>query len=107
MKRGKFLAAILGIVGAGMLALGVGSNSASAQVYPGCAPGYYYANGYCYPYQAAPPPVLYYPPAYYAPPPIVIGPTFGIGFGFGGGFPRFHDGFHDGFRGGFHGGHHR
>ena len=107
MKRGKFLAAILGIAGAGMLALGVGSNSASAQVYPGCAPGYYYANGYCYPYQAAPPPVLYYPPAYYAPPPIVIGPTFGIGFGFGGGFPRFHDGFHDGFRGGFHGGHHR
>ena len=105
MKRGKFLAAMLGIAGAGMVALGMSSTSASAQSYPSCAPGYYYANGYCYPYQAAPPPVdYYYPPAYYAPP--VFYPTIGIGFGFGGGF---HHGFHEGFHGGgFHGGgHHR
>ena len=92
MTRGKILAATLGIVGMGMLALGMGSTPASAQAY-GCAPGYYYANGYCYPYQAVPPPVTYYPDYYYAPP--IIAPTFGIGFGFGGGFH------HD-----FHGGHH-
>ena len=53
MKRGKFLAAILGIAGLGMLALGIGSTPASAQAYgvPACAAGYYYANGYCYPYR--------------------------------------------------------
>ena len=101
MKRGKFLGAMLGIAGAGLLALGMSSTSATAQAYPSCAPGYYYANGYCYPYQAAP---VYYPPAYYDPP-VFIAPTFGIGFGFGGGF---HHGFHRGFHGdGFHGGHHR
>jgi hypothetical protein len=104
MKRGKLLAAMLGIAGVGAVALGMSSTSASAQGYAGCAPGYYYANGYCYPYQAAPPPVVYdyyYPPSYYASP-VFVGPTFGIGFGFGGG--GFH---HDHFRGGFHGGHHR
>jgi hypothetical protein len=105
MKRGKFLGAMLGIAGVGMLALGIGSTPASAQAYaaPVCAAGYYYANGYCYPYQA--PPVVYAPPTYYAPPPVVVGPSFGIGFGFGGGF---HD--RDDFRGGdhdFHGGGHR
>jgi hypothetical protein len=31
MKRGKFSAALLGIAGAGMLALGIGSTPASAQ----------------------------------------------------------------------------
>jgi len=67
-----------------MLALGMSSTSASAQAYAGCAPGYYFANGYCYPYQAAPPPVAYYPPAYYAPP--VYFPSFNIGFGFGSGW---------------------
>jgi hypothetical protein len=92
---------MLGVASVGMLALGLSATSASAQGYPSCAPGYYFANGYCYPYQAAPPPVdYYYPPAYYAPP-VVVGPAFGIGFGFGGGF---HHGFHGG---GFHGGHHR
>jgi len=48
MKRGKFLAATLGIAGVGMLALGMSSTSASAQAYypaPVCAAGYYYANG--------------------------------------------------------------
>lgn len=101
MKRGKVLAAMLGIAGVGMLALGMSSTNASAQVYgaPACAAGYYYANGYCYPYQA-PPPVAYYPPAYYAAPPVVVGPAFGIGFGFGGGW---HGG---GWHGGGHGGHH-
>ena len=60
MKRGKFLAAMLGIAGVGIAALGMSSTSASAQgYYPSCVPGYYYANGYCYPYQAAPPPVDY------------------------------------------------
>ncbi|HEY3916301.1 MAG TPA: hypothetical protein VGL83_00835 [Stellaceae bacterium] len=85
MKRGKILAASLAIAGAGMLALGIGSSPASAQAYPSCSPGYYYANGYCYPYQPAPPPVTYYPPAYYAPPPVVVAPAIGFGFGFGGG----------------------
>lgn len=95
MKRGKLLAAGLAIAGIGMLALGAGSTPASAQVYaaptPACAAGYYYANGYCYPYQPAPPPVTYYPPAYYAPPPVIVGPSFGIGFGFGGGWHGDHD----------------
>jgi hypothetical protein len=108
MKRGKFLAAILGITGLGMLALGIGSTPASAQAYgvPACAAGYYYANGYCYPYQAAPPPVVYYPPTYYASPPVVVGPTFGIGFGFGSGWHG--GGWHGGgwHGGGWHGGGH-
>ena len=47
MKRGKFLAALLGIAGVGMLALGMSSTNASAQVYgaPACAAGYYYGPG--------------------------------------------------------------
>ncbi len=104
MTRGKTVAAILGFAGVGMLSLGLGSTTASAQAYPTCAPGYYYANGYCYPYQPAPPPVTYYPNYYYAPPPpVVVGPSFGIGFNFGGGGYH-HDRDHD-----FHGGgdHHR
>jgi hypothetical protein len=87
MKRGKILATTLAIAGMGMLAFGATTAPASAQVYAapaGCAAGYYYANGYCYPYQPAPPPVAYYPPAYYAPPPVIVGPAIGIGFGFGG-----------------------
>ena len=84
MKRGKMVAAALAVAGLGTVAL-AGSSPASAQAYPTCSPGYYYANGYCYPYQPAPPPVTYYPPEYYAPPPVVFGPSFGIGFGFGGG----------------------
>jgi hypothetical protein len=104
MKRGKFLAAMLGIAGAGMLALGMSSTSAFAQAYASCAPVNDYASGYGYPYQSAPPPVAYYPPAYYAPPPVYVGPTFGIGFGFGGGWHG--GGWHGGgwHGGGWHGG---
>lgn len=85
MKRGKIWTAALAVAGVGAVAL-AGSSPASAQgyYYPSCSPGYYYSNGYCYPYQPAPPPVTYYPPEYYAPPPVVFGPSFGIGFGFGG-----------------------
>lgn len=96
MKRGKILAATLAIAGVGMLALGATTAPASAQVYAApaaCAPGYYYANGYCYPYRAAPPPVAYYPPDYYYAPPVVVGPAFGINLDFGGG----------GHGGGYHG----
>jgi hypothetical protein len=108
MTRGKTLAAILGIAGVGMLALGAGATPAAAQgyYYPTCAAGYYYANGYCYPYQPAPHPVTYYPDYYYAPPPVVVGPSFGINFGFGGGFHHDRD-FHRHFRHDFHGEHHR
>ena len=81
MKRNsRILAATLAI--AGGLVLGVGMSSTPASAAPYCAPGYYFAGGYCYPYQA--PPVTYYPPAYYAPPPVYYGPSIGIGFGFGG-----------------------
>lgn len=92
MKRGKMVAAALAVAGLGTMAL-AGSSPASAQgyYYPRCSPGYYYANGYCYPYQPAPPPVTYYPPEYYAPPPVVFGPSFGIGFGFGGGARHEHE----------------
>ncbi|HVA14356.1 MAG TPA: hypothetical protein VNF99_13980 [Stellaceae bacterium] len=98
MTRGKILAASLAVAGALTVGLGAGSSPASAQGY-GCMRGYYYANGYCYPYAAPPPPVTYYPPTYYDPPPVVVGPSFGINFGFG------DDDWHGGDRdGGFHGG---
>ena len=81
MKRGKILAAALGIAGLGMVALGAASTPALADRY--CGPGYHFVGGYCY--VNPPPPVYYYPPAYYAPPPVVVGPAFGINLGFGGG----------------------
>lgn len=86
MTCGKIVA-MLGVAGGLMLGLGASAIPAAAQpyYYPACAPGYYYANGYCYPYTPPPPPVTYYyPPEYYGPPPVAIGPSFGITFGFGG-----------------------
>jgi hypothetical protein len=78
MTRGKIVAAMLGIAGVGMTALGLSSTPASADRY--CGPGYHWYAGYCYPN-----PVVYAPPApIYYPAPVVLAPTFGIGFGFGG-----------------------
>jgi hypothetical protein len=95
MKRGKNLAVALAVAGTIVLGFGASSIPASAQVYAACAPGYYYAAGYCYPY---------YPPTYYDYGGAFFSPT--IGFGFGGGFRHFdRDDFRGGFRGGgFHGG---
>ena len=85
MTRGKILAAMLGIAGVGMMALGLSSTPASADRY--CGPGYHWAAGYCYP-NARP---YYYPPAYYAPPaPVVVAPSVGLTFGFGGGDHHWH-----------------
>ena len=85
MTRGKIVAAMLGIAGVGLVALGFGSTPASADPY--CGPGYHWAAGYCYPNR----PVYYYPqsyyytPAYYpAPAPVVLAPAIGFTFGFGG-----------------------
>ena len=80
MTRGKIVAAMLGIAGVGLVALGFGSTPASADPY--CGPGYHWAGGYCYPN----PPVYYYPPATYypAPAPVVLAPAIGFTFGFGG-----------------------
>lgn len=86
MTRGKTVAAMLGIAGVGLMAVGLGSTPASADPY--CGPGYHWAVGYCYPN----PPVYYYPPAtYYPPAPVVLAPPIAFTFGFGGGF---HHGFH-------------
>ena len=94
MTRGKNLMAALAVAGTVVLGIGASSTPASAQVYPTCAPGYYYASGYCYPYAPT-----YYPPTYY---------DYGDPFiGFGDGFHHFdRDDFRGGgFRGGgFHGG---
>jgi hypothetical protein len=86
MIRGTIVAAMLGLAGVGLMALGLGSTPASADPY--CGPGYHWYAGHCYPNR----PVVYAPaaPVYY-PAPVVLAPTFGIGFGFGGGF---HHGFH-------------
>ena len=98
MKRGKILAAALGIAGVGMLALGMSSAPASADPY--CGPHYHWYAGYCYPNR----PVIYYPPppAYYPPPPppvvvapvvaapIIAAPTLGFTFAFGGGHHGHH-----------------
>lgn len=94
MTRGRILAAMLGIAGVGMVALGLGSTPASADPY--CGPGYHWVAGYCYPNAPVyryPPPAAYYPapayysaPAYYAAPaPVVVAPAIGFTFGFGGG----------------------
>jgi hypothetical protein len=97
--------AALAVAGAVVLGAGVGSSPASAQAYGACAPGYYYAAGYCYPFAPT-----FYPPAYYGYGAPFFAPTIGLGFGFGGGFRHFdHDGhFHGGgfHGGGFHGGGH-
>lgn len=86
MTRGRILAAMLGIAGVGMMALGLGSTPASADPY--CGPGYHWAYGYCYPNRPVyyPPAPAYYPaPVYYpAPAPVVVAPTVGFTFGFGG-----------------------
>jgi hypothetical protein len=81
MARGRILAAMLGIAGVSMVALGLGSTPASADPY--CGPGYHWTGGYCYPNR----PVYYYPPATYypAPAPVVVAPAIGFTFGFGGG----------------------
>lgn len=109
MKRGKLLAALLGVAGMGMLALGMSSTPAAADPY--CGLYYSWYAGRCYPNQPpvyyAPPPVTYYPDYYYAPP-VVVGPSFGIGFGFGGGWHGggWHGGsWHGGHGGGWQGGH--
>ena len=88
MKRGKILAAGLGILGAGVLGLGMASTPAFADPY--CGPHYHWYAGYCYPNWPvvyAPPPPAYYPaPAYYpTPAPVVVAPAIGFTFGFGGG----------------------
>lgn len=77
MTRGRILAAMLGIAGVGMMALGLGSTPASADPY--CGPYYHWYAGYCYPNR----PVYTPPPAYY-PAPVVVAPTVGFTFGFGG-----------------------
>lgn len=98
MKCGRTVMAALAVAGA--VVLGAGSSPASAQVYGVCAPGYYYAAGYCSPYAPT-----YYPPAYYGYGGPFFYPTIGFGFGFGRGFHHFdHGGFHHFDHGGFHGG---
>jgi hypothetical protein len=101
MTRGKNLLVALAVAGTVVLGIGASSTPASAQVYPACAPGYYYAAGYCYPYSPT-----YYPPTYYNYGSPFFYPSIGLGFGFGRGFHRFdRDDFHGGLhRGGFHGG---
>ena len=49
MTRGKNLMVALAVAGPVVLGIGASSPPAWAQVYPACAPGYYYAAGYCYP----------------------------------------------------------
>lgn len=106
MTRGTNVMAALAIAAAIVLGMGASSVPASAQVYPACAPGYYYWAGYCYPYASA-----YYPPVYFGAP--FFFPAIGFGFGFGGFHSFDHDDFHGGFHGGgfsgggFHGGGHR
>ena len=85
MKRGKILAAGLGILGTSALALGLAATPASADPY--CGPHYHWYAGYCYPNR----PVVYAPPpVYYPPAPVVVGPSVGFTFGFGGGHHHWH-----------------
>jgi hypothetical protein len=103
MTRSRNVMAALAVASAMVLGAGAGSTPASAQDYAACAPGYYYAAGYCYPYAPS-----YYPPAYYGG--SFFYPTIGLGFGFGGSFrhfDHFHGGGFHGHGGGFHGGGHR